>query len=176
MTLYFITGNKNKFKEAKKIIPKIKQIDLDLPEIQELNPKIIIKEKLKAAVKQHKGEFFCEDTSLYFKALNNFPGPLIKWMMDSLDNKGIYELIKNYKNQKVTAQTMIGYTDGKKFRFFSGKIDGTVTKPKGKKTFGWDNIFMPKGYNKPFSEFTLKEKNKISMRKLALEKLKDFIY
>ena len=39
---YFITGNKNKFQEAKLIIPQLEQLDIDLPEIQEIDPQKVI--------------------------------------------------------------------------------------------------------------------------------------
>ena len=175
MTIYFITANKGKFNEAKSIIPKIKQIDLDLPEIQELAPKKIIREKLSEATGKHEGKFFCEDTSLYLNCMNGFPGPLIKWLLKSLGNDGIFNLVSKYKDKTAVAKTIIGYTDGKKIRFFSGKLEGTVVKPKGKKGFGWDGIFQPKGFNKTLAEMSKKEKNKISMRKQALIKLKNYI-
>ena len=38
--LYFITGNEDKFREVKLLIPNIKQLDIDLPEIQDLDPKL----------------------------------------------------------------------------------------------------------------------------------------
>ena len=44
MVLYFITGNKNKFAEAQQIIPELKHLEINLPEIQDLNPENIIKE------------------------------------------------------------------------------------------------------------------------------------
>ena len=56
MTQYFITGNKNKFEEVRAILPKIKQLDINLPEIQELDAKEIIKFKLLGALKHKNGE------------------------------------------------------------------------------------------------------------------------
>ncbi len=49
MTIYFITGNAGKLNEAKAIIPQLTQLDLDLPEIQELDPKAVIAAKLPEA-------------------------------------------------------------------------------------------------------------------------------
>jgi inosine/xanthosine triphosphate pyrophosphatase family protein len=46
MTLYFITGNSHKFSEAKKIIPKIEQLKIELDEIQSMDSKKIIQRKL----------------------------------------------------------------------------------------------------------------------------------
>jgi inosine triphosphate pyrophosphatase len=176
MTLYFITGNKNKLAEAQAIIPGIEQLDIDLPEIQELDSKKIIEEKLKEAMKTKKeGEFFCEDTSLEIECLNGLPGPLIKWFLQTLGNEGIWDLISRYENKKALARTMIGYTDGKDIKFFEGKVEGEIVSPSGETSFGWDPIFKPKGYDKTFQQMFGEEKNKISMRRFALEKMKDYL-
>ncbi len=176
MTLYFITGNKDKFGEAKSIIDSIEQIDFDLPEIQELEAKKIIEEKLNEAIANNPGkEFFCEDTSLYIDCLNGLPGPLIKWFLKKLENKGIFELISKYENKNAIARTVIGYSDGKETVFFEEEIKGKIVNPRGDTGFGWDPIFQPEGYDKTFAELGFEEKNKISMRKQALIKLKDYL-
>ena len=91
--LYFITSNDDKFREFKQLIPYIERLDIDLPEVQSLDPKVVIAEKLKVAQqKVSDGHFIVEDTSLYLNGLNGFPGPLIKWLTESVGNKGI-ELI-----------------------------------------------------------------------------------
>jgi len=175
MTLYFITGNKNKFNEAKKIIGDIEQIDFDLPEIQEMNAKKIIETKLEEAIKNNKGKFFCEDTSLYINCLKGLPGPLIKWFLKILGTEGIYNLIEKYENKSAIAKTIIGYVDNKNIIFFEGEIKGEIVKPRGETNFGWDPLFQPQGYDKTFAEISFEEKNKISMRKQALIKLKNYL-
>lgn len=174
-TLYFISGNQDKFKEAQTILPGIKSIKLDLLEIQELNPKKIIAEKLKEAYKTCPNEIFCEDTSLYIHSLNGLPGPLIKWFLQALGNQGIYQLVKDQKDKTAEAKTIIGYTNGTIVRFFEGEISGEIVKPKGNDGFGWDPLFKPEGYMKTFAEMNPEEKNEISMRRIALMKLKDYL-
>ncbi len=66
--IYFITGNKNKFQEARALLPRIEQLDIDLPEIQEIDAEKIIEAKLIAAFEHKKGAFIVEDTSLYFES------------------------------------------------------------------------------------------------------------
>jgi non-canonical purine NTP pyrophosphatase (RdgB/HAM1 family) len=172
---YFITGNKGKFNEVKDIIPTIEQINLDLPEVQELDPKVVIEEKLKAAQKLREGEFVCEDTSLYIDCLNGFPGPLIKWFLKSLNETEIHELVEKYNNSKVTAKTVVGYTDGNNIKFFEGILEGTIVKPRGDGGFGWDKMFQPVGHEKTLGEMSIQEKNQISMRKIAFEELRDYL-
>lgn len=174
--LYFITGNKNKFRELKEIIPGLTMLEIDLDEIQSLDPQIIIEHKLREAIKKKGGEFIIEDTSLYLDGLNGFPGPLIKWMLETIGNKGIYEIAKSFNNFGVTAKTVIGHADHTgKISCFEGSLKGNVVKPRGKTNFGWDTIFEPKGYKKTMAEMSLAEKNKISMRRNAATKLNDFL-
>lgn len=175
MVLYFLTGNKKKFEEVKAIIPQAEQIDIELDEIQSLDSREIIEHKLKEATKKCKGEFFCEDTSLHIRCLNDFPGPLIKWFLLTLKDEGIAKIVSNYENSDALAKTIIGYSDGKKIRFFEGSIGGNIVLPRKETDFGWDSIFQPKGHNKTFAEMSKEEKNKISMRRIALEKLSEFL-
>lgn len=175
MSLYFITGNKNKFEEASAIIPSLKQFDIDLDEIQEIDAKKIIEHKLKEALKHKKGNFIVEDASLQLDCLNNLPGPLIKWFWKSLGNLGIYDLCKKYKNFSAIASVTIGYTDGSEIKYFIGSIKGRIVEPTGDNGFGYDPIFMPEGFNKTYHEMTKEEKNKMSHRKKALNKLKKYL-
>jgi len=174
--LYFITGNSGKFREAKSIIPNIEQMDIDLPEIQELDAKKIIEEKLQEAIKEMPGKrFFCEDTSLYINSLGGLPGPLIKWFLEAIGDKGISDLIEKHDDKVAVAKTIVGYADGDKILFFEGDIEGEIVPPRGENGFGWDKLFKPKNSDKTFGEMELKEKEKFSMRRKALIKLKDYL-
>lgn len=176
MSLYFITGNKNKFAEVSAILPNVEQIDIDLPEIQEINAKEIIKAKLLEALNHKQAEFIVEDTSLYFDCLNGLPGPLIKWFMETIGNNGLFNIAEKLGNKKVEAKTIIGYAKNPdEIYYFEGSIMGTIVSAEGKSGFGWDPIFQPEGFSKSFAELTQEEKNEISMRRIALNKLKEFI-
>lgn len=59
--------------------------------------------------------------------------------------------------------------------YFEGIIKGKIVKPRGESNFGWDPIFVPEGFGKTFAEMGVEEKNKISHRKIVLEKLKKYI-
>jgi inosine triphosphate pyrophosphatase len=161
--IYFITGNKGKLAEAKEIIPELEGLDIDLPEIQEIDAEKVIEAKLLEARKHHSGEFVVEDTSLYFDAIPGLPGPLIKWFLKTIDNQGMADLVDKYGVNTGKAVNMLGYIDSNdKITYFEGSIDNG---------FGWDMIFQPSGYEKTFAEMSQSEKNAISMRRMAFEKL-----
>ena len=176
MALYFITGNKNKFSEVKAIIPNVEQLDIDLPEIQDIDAKKIIRAKLLEALNYKQAEFIVEDTSLYLECLNGLPGPLIKWFMKTIGNGGLFNIAEKLGNNKAEAKTIIGYAKNpKEIYYFEGSVKGKIVSPRGKSGFGWDPIFQPEGFSKSFAELTPEEKNKISMRRIALSKLKEFL-
>ncbi len=174
--LCFVTSNQEKFTEIKSIIPEIKQLDIDLPEFQDIDPRKIIKAKLLEALKYVNAELIVEDTSLCLECLNGLPGPFIKWFEKSLGNDGVAKITEKLGNNKAVAIVVIGYAKSPdEIYFFEGKIDGRVVSPRGENGFGWDAIFMPDGYDITFGEMDRKEKSKFSMRTIASAKLRDFI-
>ena len=175
MTIFFITGNKGKLEEAKSILADVEGLDIDLPEIQDLDAHKVIQAKLEEALKTQTGEFIIEDVSLYCEALNGLPGPLIKWFLKTVGNEGIYKMVSAFGNNVVEAKAIIGYADGKGgTQYFEGIVKGSIVAPRGE-GFGWDPIFQLEGYDKTFGEMSAEEKNKISMRKIALEKLREYL-
>ena len=58
---------------------------------------------------------------------------------------------------------------------FEGQIEGhIINPPRGNQDFQWDCVFEPMGYDKTFAELG-DEKNKISMRRIALNEFKDYL-
>jgi len=175
--IYFITSNPNKFKEVKLVMPNIERLDIDLPEIQEIDAKKIVKSKLLEALNHKAGEFIVEDTSLYLNCLKGLPGPFIKWFLKTIGNNGLAEIAEKLGDNVAEAKTIIGYAKNRdEIYFFEGAIKGTIVKPRGESNFSWDPIFLPNGYEKTFAEMRREEKNEISMRRKALNKLSKFLH
>ncbi|MBU1205296.1 MAG: non-canonical purine NTP pyrophosphatase [Nanoarchaeota archaeon] len=177
MDIYLITGNKNKLRESEQILKiKLKNVDLDLDEIQELDSDKIAEHKVKQAWGLIKKPLFVWDQSLYIHCLNDFPGPLIKWFWTKVTLEKICQIANFFDDHKVYTKTTLTYYDGKNMRHFYGVVHGTIpTQPRGTNGFAWDLIFIPEGYDKTFAEMTAEEKNAISMHKIALEKLRDYL-
>jgi len=176
--IYFITGSKHKLAEAKAILgeDKVEGLDIDLPEIQETDPHKIIAEKLEEARKHHGGEFIVEDSSLCLDALGGLPGPLIKWFLKSIGNEGLVEIARKMGEDRAQAKTLIGYSNGNgETEFFEGVVEGRIVSSSGESDFGWEPIFEVSGHGRTFAEMDFEEKNAISMRKIALEKLRNYL-
>ena len=110
--LFFITGNVNKFHEIQSFIPTLKQLDMDLPEIQSLDVKEIVRRKFEYAREYRDAQFIVEDTSLHLKCLHGLPGPFIKWFLQAIGDEGLFQIAKKLGNTKATARTIIGYSAG----------------------------------------------------------------
>ncbi|UCC91372.1 MAG: non-canonical purine NTP pyrophosphatase [Candidatus Aenigmatarchaeota archaeon] len=151
MAVYFVTSNRNKFAEARKILDfEIKQARLDIPEIQSINVKKIVEDKARKAYEKLRKPVIVEDTALYIKSWRNFPGPLISWVIKTMGINGICEFTG--KERSARAEACIAYYDGKKMRIFSGIVKGKISKkPGGKKRFDWDRIFVPEGESRTFA-------------------------
>lgn len=177
MDLYFATSNRHKVDEASQILGfRIKQINLEIDEIQALRVHEVAVEKAKAAYSMLHKPVIVEDTGLYINALGGFPGALVRWLVDAAGTESLCRLADASSDRSAYAETCVCYADDKGTAVFSGRVDGNVTeKPRGKNNFGWDTVFMPKGFSKTFGEMTAKEKNKISHRMLAFTAFKKHI-
>jgi len=175
MKVYFVTSNKNKVREFEKILKMpLKNISLNLTELQSIEIEEVVKYKAKQAFEAVKKPVIVEDTGLYFEDWKGLPGALIKIFSQTLGYKKLCQILG--KNRKAKAKTVIGYFDGKEYREFTGELKGKIaSSPRGSNNFGWDVIFIPQSRRKTLAEMTLEEKNKISMRKKAADKLRKFI-
>ena len=170
----FVSGNKNKLKELSDIFKEnfrdieIKQLDIDLPELQGL-PEDIVKGKLKLALekaKKLKGPILVEDTSLCFNGYGGLPGPYIKYFLKNIKPEGLYKMACVFDDHTAYAQSIYGLQKNKKEEphLFIGKTPGEIVSPRGPNSFGWDPCFQPKDYKQTYAEMGEEEKNKISHR------------
>jgi XTP/dITP diphosphohydrolase len=173
--IYLVTGNKNKLREFEEILGfKLSHIDLDLEEIQAVEVEKVIEHKTRQAFSIIKKPVVCEDSGLYLDAWRGLPGALVKFFEKTIGYRNLCKLLGS--DRKAKAQTVIGYFDGKNYFNFTGEVSGKIAqKPEGKNGFGWDVVFIPNRSTKTFAQMTPVEKNKISMRKIALEKLRKFL-
>lgn len=149
---------------------------VDLPELQgEIDE--ISRLKCKEAARIIRGPVIVEDTSLCFNSLGGLPGPYIKWFLDKLGPDGLFKMLAGWEDKSAFAVCTFAYSPGGEndhVVLFQGKTAGTIVEPRGTRDFGWDPCFQPDGYNQTYGEMTKEEKNKISHRSQALNKLRNY--
>ena len=176
-TLLFATSNKNKLREFQQMLGnRVVQVDVVLVEPQAIEVEDVVREKALQAYRILNKPVLVEDTGLFFHAWNGFPGALVKWMLTSVGLSGMLDMLGPQADRSATAKTSIGFYDGKEVRLFSGSIEGAIARTvRGESGFGWDPIFIPNGFKKSFAELSEEQKNLISMRSIALSKLRKFM-
>ncbi|CAG90347.1 DEHA2G07744p [Debaryomyces hansenii CBS767] len=189
-TITFVTGNANKLKEVIAILSTSESQDgmskvgkysitnksLDLDEIQGTIEEVTIN-KAKAAANILKGPVLVEDTCLGFEAFNNLPGPYIKWFVKSIGLSGLVDMLYKFENKGANAICTFGYCEGPnaEVKLFQGVTKGNIVDSRGPTDFGWDSVFEPEGFDQTYAEMDKKNKNTISHRFRALDKLRDFL-
>lgn len=191
--LIIATGNKDKFKEIKNIL---QDLDINITYLKRLKRKVIIREegktffanaKLKAeAVSFLYPEDFVvgEDSGLEVEFLNNKPGIFSRRYAgeNSTYLKNNLKLLKELKNvegkeRKARFISCIVLAKNKKLlKMFKGKLCGFIhTKIEGRSGFGYDPIFYLPRYKTTVANLSGEEKNRISHRAKAFNKLKNFL-
>jgi inosine triphosphate pyrophosphatase len=183
--LTFVTGNQNKLKEIVAILSSdsgkvgkftITNQNLDLDELQGSIEDVVL-HKAKSAAELVGGPVLVEDTCLGFAAMNNLPGPYIKWFVKAIGLQGLVDMLYKFDDKTANAITTIGYCSGpgEEVKLFQGVTTGTLVESRGPTNFGWDSCFQPHGFDQTYAEMPKEVKNTISQRYKALDKLRDFL-
>jgi XTP/dITP diphosphohydrolase len=186
MKLVFATNNSNKIKEVSNLISNqiaiisLKDIGCN-EDIVESEDTIIDNAILKANyIKNTYGyDCFADDTGLEVDFLNGRPGVYSKRFAgenstDELNMGKLLECMKESHNRNARFRTVIALNINNQVITFTGVCEGEILKQrKGNNGFGYDPIFLPKGYNNSFGEMSIIEKNNVAHRSKAVKKLTD---
>ncbi|KAL6708146.1 nucleoside triphosphate pyrophosphohydrolase ham1 [Coniothyrium glycines] len=175
--LNFITGNKNKLAEVQAILAGVIELrnqNVDLVEIQGTVEEVTM-DKARRAAEAIQGPVLVEDTCLCFKAMNDLPGPYIKWFMLAIGAAQMHKMLEGFDDKSAQAVCTFAYCEGpgQEPVLFQGRTDGKLVASRGPTVFGWDSCFEYKGQT--YAEMDKSEKNKISHRGKALDKLKAWL-
>ena len=122
-----------------------------------------------------------DDSGLEVEALNNEPGVFSARYggLPTNHEKNISTLLLNLgdsKNRNARFRTVITLIFEGSTYFFEGEINGSIlNKKRGNEGFGYDPIFVPEGFNETFAEMDSIQKNKISHRGIAIQKMIAFL-
>lgn len=177
MKILFVSGNRDKIKEAGYILTKfnigVKGIQADFKELVNSTLEDIVIDKAKQINRIIKEPFIVDDAGIFFEAYHNFPGVFTKYIFKVLGYDGISRLLEG-KNLKAYFKTAIAYRDPKgKILLFKGICKGAIS-PVVRGSSGqfspFNSLFIPNGENRTFAELGLKNQIEISHRAKALEK------
>jgi len=191
--LLFATRNAHKTAEIRKILgPQFNVTDLaahpEIPHIAESGTTFQENAILKAVAvsKRMPGFVIADDSGLEVEALGGAPGiHSARYAgMNATDqektDKVLEELTragatKNARRARFRCVLALAYK-GNVLGAFEGIIEGQIAdRPHGSHGFGYDPIFMPEGFQQTFGELAPAEKNQLSHRARALEKLRTFL-
>ena len=188
MKLVFATNNLHKLKEVQEMLSNTIEV-LSLKDIgcfedvEETETTLEGNARLKAdhITNNYGYDCFADDTGLEVDALNGKPGVFSARYGGEHGNseKNMQKLLKELHvkaNRKAQFRTAVVLNLENKQYLFEGICEGKILEKKtGTGGFGYDPIFKPTEASTSFAEINSEEKNKISHRGIAIQKLVDFL-
>jgi XTP/dITP diphosphohydrolase len=188
MTLVFASNNKHKIIEINSLLGTSFKIlglsDINIREdIPEEEPLIEGNALSKARFVHNSSglDVFADDTGLEIFALGGLPGVhSARFAGENKDSDAniekVLSMLDDVNNREARFRTVIALILDKKEYLFEGIVNGTIIREKrGIMGFGYDPIFIPDGKIHTFAEMQLMEKNAVSHRARAFQKLKEFL-
>lgn len=185
--LILATHNDHKAKEFRDILPQYSvQTLADLGHDDEIKETATSLEgnsfiKAETVFKRYGHVVISDDSGLEVDALNGAPGVYSARYAGDLRNdqrntEKLLDELQGASNRKAQFRTVITLMNAESSFQFEGIVKGTIAKsPRGETGFGYDPVFIPEGVQQTFAELAANEKNKISHRANAIEKLLHFL-
>ena len=137
--------------------------------------------KAETVFKRYGHVVISDDSGLEVDALNGAPGVYSARYAgdprnDQRNTEKLLDELQGASNRKAQFRTVITLMNAENSFQFEGIVKGTIAKsPRGEAGFGYDPVFIPEGVQHTFAELAANEKNKISHRANAIEKLLHFL-
>ncbi len=145
------TANRHKVEEANLALKDfgitLIAHDIKGKEIQSLDPADVAKSCLEDLLRSFGKPLVVEDTALFVKALNGFPGALAADAFRTIGNKGILKLLGGEEDRSAYFEAAVAYgIPPDRIWVFTGRVQGSISEePRGSEGFGFDPIFVPEG-------------------------------
>ena len=172
-TVWFMTQNPGKFREARSILTnygiKVRQLRRAKVEIQDKRLENIASFALRTALKNERKFLAIEDSGLFIRSLDGFPGPFSSYALETIGLDGVLDLLAKRRSRDAFFQCSLAVgSSPTNLRVFTGVVDGTISESAiGRNGFGFDPIFIPDGSNMTFGQLDESFKNRHSHRAKA---------
>ena len=179
MIINFVTSNKNKAREFRQILEpqiKVSHIEMSYPEMRSDNPEEIARQSAQMIANKLKKTVVVEDSGLFIKSLNDFPGTCSAYIHKRIGLDGIIKLMEGINDRECAYKSAVACCEPKKKPIsFLGEEKGSIAQGiMGNFGFGHDPIFMPQGSSKTYGEMEKCEEIK-KFRRIAVGKLRDWL-
>ncbi len=195
MEIVLATRNKKKVEEIRRITADLPITVLSLDDFPDCPETVEDRDTFEGnAVKKAVEVALCtgkpalaDDSGLEVDALGGAPGVYsARYAPDATsgnDPRNYERLLKDLKNipphergAQFVCCLATAYPDGRTKTFFGYSRGRIGTEPRGNKGFGYDPVFLPEGFDRTFAEMTAEEKDALSHRGKALQKLAEFLH
>jgi len=170
-TITLVTGNPAKLREWQRLLPakyNLESLDVELPEIQSLDPEVIVADKAKRAFELTGKPVVVEDIAAGLDELNGLPGPFIKFFIKAMGENALYQLASE-DGVAAAVTCAIGYHDGEHNFTVKVAVQGKVYSARGENGFGFDKCFVVDGQDLTYGEMSHDQKDAISHRAQAMK-------
>ena len=170
----FVSTNPGKYREVRALLApygiRAGWRKRNLPEPQADSLEEVVAAKL-AAVRDIPGIVLVEDSGLFIPALHGFPGVYSAHFLRLWKFGPILELLE-HRDRRAFFRTVAGVRNGPRRAMYRGEVLGTIARaPAGRNGFGYDPIFIPTGWRRTLAEASVEEKNAVSHRARAFQKV-----
>ena len=188
-TLVFATNNQHKLEEVRSILGdgfEVRSLEdvgcrTEIPETGSTFRENAL-QKAQFVKKFYGFDCFADDSGLEVEALGGAPGVHSARYASETGHDSEANMAKllteldGVENRRANFRTVIAFVTDDSVHYFEGKVDGKIlAERRGEGGFGYDPLFLPDGYDKTFAEMSPEEKNSISHRGQAVEKLAAFL-
>lgn len=186
--IVLVSNNKGKIVEVKSVLEPLGfnvlclndlNIDIDIEENgTTYEENALIKARF---IKNKYSRIIADDSGIEIFSLDNKPGVFSARFLGETTpyiekNKIVIDMLKDKEDKGARFVSVIAYVHNGKENIFRGEVEGTITSEiRGSDGFGYDPIFLPNGFKNTFGEMADNQKNKISHRAIALNKLKEWL-
>ena len=170
--IIFASTNESKYNEIllhlRNFNIEIEYVRFKTVEIQSNSLEEIALKKSKEAYEKIGIPLIVEDTGLFIDSLKGFPGPYSSYILETIGNQGILDLLLKKTKRSALFRSIVAYKDSNKHMTFSGDTKGTISEHITEGGWGYDPIFIPEGSSITYAQLGITNKIGVSHRTHAL--------
>lgn len=164
MEISFATTNRDKFQWAeKKLSPygiELEMRSIEVPEIQSIDVEEVVRMKAEMVAEEIDPPFIVDDSGFEIKALDGFPGALLKPVINSIGAEGLCRLMDGEDNRKTNFRSCLAFVSDDITLFTCNDRGELPEAPRGDRRMHWGEMMklhIPEGFENTLAEMSDRE-------------------